>query len=97
MMTARSRKTLIKQINALKEQIKSLENQIIQTEIIIHGYNKRLAYHDKFKESGFRKVTKQQIRKEVVHLNDAKFQLIENLLEKRQSLSTLREGNLRVA
>ncbi len=86
-----SRRTLIRQISKLKKEITSLEKQIIQTEIILHQYNKRIKYHDRFKENGFRKRAKENIRKEVDNLDQSKFQLIERLLEKRQSLESIRQ------
>ena len=93
MANARSRKAVIRQLNNLKKEVAGLENQIIQTDLILHEYNKRIVYHDKFKEQRFRKLTKEKLRREVDQYNQVKFQLIERLLEKRQALEAIRLGD----
>jgi len=93
MANARSRKAVIRQLNSLKKEIAGLENQIIQTDLILHEYNKRITYHDRFKEQRFRKLTKEKLRREVDQHNQVKFQLIERLLEKRHSLELMRLGD----
>lgn len=93
MANARSKKAVIRQLNNLKKEIAGLENQIIQTDLVLHEYNKRIAYHDRFKEQRFRKLTKEKLRKEVDQYKQAKFHLIERLLEKRQSLDSIRQGD----
>lgn len=91
MTNARSRRTIIRQLGQLKKEIADLENQIIQIELILHEYNKKINYHDKFIEQGFRKLTKEKLRREVGQYERAKFQLLERLLEKRHTLESIRQ------
>jgi len=94
MTNVRSRKAFRNQLNQLKKEISNLEHQIIELEINLYQYNKILSYHDRFKEKGFRKITKEQLRRKVDQFRQSKFQLLERLLETRQELDSVRQAGI---